>query len=143
MLKDQGGFMKYSRKILTIAMAILLFIGSAAISASAQNRTGGRTVKRPVVVKRYVRVRPYYSRFWNPWYDSFYDPYFYDPYLREQRQRYYLERELSGNRRELQKHLAKYKADGVITAKEQRELDDDYKDVAKAERELREHYDGD
>lgn len=139
--------MKYSGNILTIAFAIVLFIGSSVVSTQAQRVTGGRVERRPVVVQRYVRVRPYYygynrySRFWNPWYDSFggyYDPYFYDPYLREQRQKYNLEKELQGNRRELRKHLEKYNADGVITAKERKELDDDYKDVAKAERKLRE-----
>ena len=138
--------MKYSRNILTIAFAIVLFIGSSVISTPAQRATGGRIAQRPVVVQRYVRVRPYYygyNRYWNPWYSSFgfggyYDPYFYDPYLRERREKYYLEKELQGNRRELRKHLEKYNADGVITAKEQKELDDDYRDVAKAERKLKE-----
>lgn len=137
--------MKYSKNILTIAFAIVLFIGSSVLSTPAQRVTGGRISQRPVVVQRYVRVRPYYgySRFWNPWYNSFgfggyYDPYFYDPYLRQQREKYNLQKELSGNRKELRKHLEKYNADGVITAKEKKELDDDYKDVAKAERKLRE-----
>ena len=137
--------MKYSKNILTIAFAIVLFIGSAVLSTPAQRVTGGRISQRPVVVQRYVRVRPYYgySRFWNPLYNSFgfggyYDPYFYDPYLRQQREKYNLQKELSGNRKELRKHLEKYNADGVITAKEKKELDDDYKDVAKAERKLRE-----
>lgn len=141
--------MKYSRNILTITFAIVLFIGSSVLSTPAQRVTGGRISQRPVVVQRYVRVRPYYygyNRYWSPYYSSFgfggyYDPYFYDPYLREKREKYYLEKELQGNRRELRKHLEKYKADGVITAKEQKELDDDYKDVAKAERKLREFND--
>lgn len=133
--------MKYSKNILTIAFAAILFIGSAAISTSAQRRGGGRVIVRPVVVSPY-----YYGfhRYWNPWGYGFYgDPYYYDPYLSERRQRYYLQNELNGNRRELQKHLEKYKADGVITAKEKRELDDDYRDVTKAERKLREFENGD
>jgi len=130
--------MKYSKNILTIAFAAILLIGSAAISVSAQRRGGTRVIVRPVIVHRHYG----FHRYWNPWYSGFYgDPYFYDPYLRAQRQRYYLQNELNGNRRELRKHLEKYNADGVITAKEQRELDDDYKDVAKAERKLRE-FDG-
>jgi hypothetical protein len=49
-----------------------------------------------------------------------------------------LRQELAGNRRELNEHLSKYRADGVITDKERRELADDRKDVANSERKLRE-----
>jgi hypothetical protein len=132
--------MKYTRNILTIAFAAILLLGSAAVSASAQRRGGGRVIVRPVV------VRPYYGfrhRFWNSWYDPFYgDPYFYDPYLRAREQQNYLQGDLNGNRKELRKHLEKYNADGVITAKEQKELNDDYRDVEKAERRLREFENG-
>jgi len=133
--------MKYTKNILTIAFAMVLLIGSAVISTSAQQRGGGRRViVRPVVVRPYFG----YHRHWNSWYDPFYgDPYFYDPYYREREQRYYLRNELNGNRRELKKHLEKYNADGVITAKEQRELDDDYRDVEKAQRKLNEFENGD
>jgi hypothetical protein len=138
--------MKYSQKLLTLVFSAVLFIGAMAIDASAQTRRGVRSVNRPVIVRTYV-ARPYYyspyyygynrfSRF--GYYDPFYDPYFYDPYLNAQRQRYYLQQELNGNQRELRKHLEKYNADGVITAKERRELDDDYRDVAKAKRKLQE-----
>lgn len=135
--------MKYSQKLLTLVFAAVLFIGAMAVNASAQTRRGARIVNRPVIVRTYVGrpyYRPYYygyNRFWNRgFYDPFYDPYFYDPYLRAQRQRYYLEQELRGNERELRQHLEKYNRDGVITAKERRELDDDYRDVAKAKRNL-------
>lgn len=137
--------MKYSQKLITLVFAAVLLIGGMVTSASAQRR-GVRVINRPVVVRTYVArpyvVRPYYygyNRLWNyGYYDPFYDPYFYDPYLRAQRQRYYLQQELRGNQRELSKHLEKYRADGVITAKERRELDDDYRDVAKAKRKLAE-----
>jgi hypothetical protein len=137
--------MKYSHKLIALAFAAVLLIGGMATSASAQRR-GGRIVNRPRVVRTYIArpyvVRPYYygyNRLWNyGYYDPFYDPYFSDPYLNAQRQRYYLQQELRGNQRELGKHLEKYNADGVITAKERRELDDDYRDVAKAKRKLAE-----
>lgn len=126
--------MKYSKNILTIAFALILMIGSTATLAEAQRRGGTRVVVRPTI------VRPYYGygRYWNRrWYNPYYgDLYFYDPYLEAQRQRYYLQRELKGNQRELQQHLDKYRADGVITAKEQKELDDDYRDVERSERKL-------
>ncbi len=135
--------MKYSKKILTLLFAIVLLAGSSAISVSAQRR-GVRVIKRPIIVRPYYYNYYGYNRYWNSWYDPFYgDPYFYDPYLNERRQKYYLERELKGNRRELRKHLEKYNADGVITAKERKELEDDYRDVAKAERKLREFNEGD
>ena len=132
--------MKYTKKILTLFFAVVLLIGSSVIFTQAQRRVV-RVVRRPVVVSPYYYNNYYgYSRrYYNPWYDSFYgDPYFYDPYLSQQRQRYYLQRELSGNKSELRKHLEKYNADGVITAKEREELADDYRDVEKATRKLKE-----
>jgi hypothetical protein len=126
--------MKYTRKFLTLIFAMVLFIGATAVTASAQRR-GGRVIKRPVIVRHYyVRPNPFW--YWNTWGNPYYS--YYDPYLSIRRQRDSLERELRGNREELRKHLAKYKADGVITAKEREELDDDYRDVARAQRELNE-----
>ena len=126
--------MENTRKLLTIAFAIFLFIGSAAISASAQQRK-----HKPRIIYRPVIVQPYYGHnwYWNRWYNPYYhDFYYYNPYVEIQRQRYYLRRELEGNERELQKHLEKYSADGVLTAKEREELEDDYRDVEKAKRKL-------
>ena len=125
--------MKFTNKLLTLVFAMVLLTGLAAISVSAQSR-GGRIIRRPVIVRQYYVPNPYWYR--NYWGYDYYDPYFYDPYLNERRQKYYLERELSGNREELRKHLEKYKADGVLTAKEQAELADDYRDVEKAQRNL-------
>ena len=95
-------------------------------------------MQRPIVVRQYyVRQNPFwYRNYWAGRY--YYDPYFYDPYLSLRREQYYLERELSGNKEELSKHLQKYRADGVISAKEREELNDDYRDVEKAQRKLNE-----
>ena len=129
--------MKFTNKILTLVFAMVLLTGLAAISVSAQSR-GGRGYRRPVVVRQYyVRPNPFWYRHYRG-YSSYYDPYFYDPYLNARRQLYYLERELNGNKAELRKHLEKYRADGVITAKEREELNDDYRDVEKAQRKLNE-----
>jgi hypothetical protein len=97
-------------------------MGTAAIAASAQTR-GGRRFHRPVRVY-YVQRDPFWS--WN-----------YNPYYYERQQRYYMENRLEGDRRELAEHLEKYNADGVLTAKERRELEDDYKDVNRARADLR------
>ncbi len=133
--------MKFSGKLLTLFFAAFLLIGTAVISTPAQRRAV-RVYRRPVVVRPYYYNPYYYSSFdrWNYWGDPFYggDLYFYDPYLRAQRQKYYLQQELNGNKRELRKHLEKYNADGVITAKEREELADDYRDVEKATRKLKE-----
>ena len=131
--------MRLRSKFLSLIFAMFVVVGGLAVSsASAQTRNGGTTVQRPIVVRTVVYRRPYYNRFWrNRFYDPFYDSYYSSPYLRVKDQEYSLRSELAGNRRELQKHLEKYRADGVITAKEQRELDDDYKDVANSERKLR------
>jgi hypothetical protein len=122
--------MRYGKKFLTIAFAMFMLSAGLVYEATAQSRT--RVVRRPVIVRSYV----YRDPFWRSRYYGYYDP-FYDSYLREQERRYYLERELEGNRRELAEHQRKYRADGVITAKERRELEDDYSDVARAMQNLR------
>lgn len=113
--------------------------GALALDASAQNRGNrGDKVRRPVIVRPIIVRRPYWNYgYWNPyWGYGYYDPYYYSPYLRYQDQKFRLQQELRGNERELAKHLEKYRADGVITAKEQRELDDDYKDVRESKARL-------
>ncbi|MEO8647549.1 MAG: hypothetical protein ABI539_00140 [Acidobacteriota bacterium] len=87
----------------------------------------GRT-QRPIIIRR-VYYRPFWRHnFWG----GFYDPYWNSPYLRYKEQEYYLRRELEGNQRELRKHQEKYRADGVITAKERNELADDVTDVQRS-----------
>lgn len=147
--RERSGFikeaiMKYGRKFLTLFFAMFMIAGGLVVTAAAQRRgaTVTRTVQRPIVVRRYYRTYdPFWrTRYWgSPYYGGygFYDPYYYSPYLRYKDQQVRLAQELAGNRRELQEHLRKYRADGVITAKEQRELDDDYKDVRNAEIRLR------
>lgn len=113
---------------------MVLLIGLTAVAASAQRRGAGFGVRR---VYRPIVVRPYYIRHDPFWYGSVWDnPYYYDPYLNERREKYYLEQEVRGDKRELNKHLEKYNADGVITDKERKELDDDYRDVDRAQRKL-------
>jgi hypothetical protein len=129
--------MKYTRKLLTLAFTLVLLISAAAISVSAQQRR----VNRSRVIVRPVIVQPYYYSYdwyWNRYYNPFYRDFYYNPYVELQRQRNYLQGELNGNQRELQKHLEKYNADGVITAKEREELNDDYRDVERARRNLAE-----
>ena len=116
-----------SRKILTLGLAMLMLSAGFVYEASGQTR---RVIRRPVIVRQYIYRDPF-------WRTRYYDPYYYSPYLRYQEERYRLEQELAGNRRELNEHLRKYRADGVITAKEQRELDDDYKDVRESTLRLR------
>ena len=134
--------MKYAKSAILSVFAILMFGGALALDASAQTRGNAVVVRRPVVVRRVV-TRPYwgwglYRGYRNPYwgYSGFYDPYYDSPYLRYQEQKFYLERELAGNQRELAKHQEKYRRDGVITAKEQRELEDDVKDVRNARAKL-------
>ena len=135
--------MRLSSKILTLIFSMFVIVGGLAVSASAQ-RSGSvtvqRTTTRPVVVRRVIYRDPFWrSRYWgySRFYDPFYDPYYYSPYLRYQDQKIRLQNELAGNRRELTEHLRKYRADGVITAKEERELADDRKDVRNSEVRLR------
>jgi len=136
--------MRKRSKILTLVFTILFASVGFVTTADAQTRSGGvtvtRTTSRPVVVRRVVYRDPFWrSRYWGRrYYDPFYDPYYYSPYLQYKDQETRLRQELAGNRRELNQHLSKYRADGVLTDKEQRELADDRKDVANSERKLRE-----
>ena len=135
--------MRLSSKFLTLIFAMFMLAGGFVMSAEAQNRGGvtvTRTTTQPVVVRRVIYRDPFWrSRYWgySRYYDPFYDPYYYSPYLRYQDQKIRLQNELAGNRRELAEHLRKYRADGVITAKEERELADDRKDVRNSELRLR------
>lgn len=124
--------MKLGKKFLTIAFVMFMLSVGLVYEASAQSRRV--VVRRPVVVRSYIYSDPFWrTRYYSPFYDSYY----YSPYLRYREQRFQLERELAGNRRELAEHQRKYRADGVITAKEQRELNDDIKDVRNSIERLR------
>lgn len=117
-----------------IMLLTVIFVADSLGQRRGNSVRGGN--KRPVIVRRVYWGNPFYHR---RYYDPFYDPYFHDPYLRARRDRYYREEELRGNERELREHREKYGRDGVITAKEQRELDDDVRDVQKARAKVREH----
>lgn len=124
--------MKLTLRFLTIAFAMFLFVGALSVNTSAQTVTVSRVV-RPVA------VRPIYSPYWGygyGHYHGYYDPFwrerFQTPYERYLEQRFYLQSELNGNRRELEKHTAKYRADGYISPREQKELDDDVRDVRRS-----------
>src|SRR5262245_41227665 len=116
--------MSYGRKIIMIAFVIFMLSAGVVYEVSAQRRViAGR---RPVIVRSYVYRDPFWrSRYWG---SPFYDDYYYSPYRRREEERYYLERELAGNRRELAEHRRKYSADGIITSRERSELDDDVRD---------------
>ncbi len=127
--------MRSGKKILTIVFAMLMLSAGFIYEAEAQTRRVV-TVRRPVIVRSYVYRDPFWrSRYYG--YSPFYDSYYYSPYARYQEQRFQLQNELAGNRRELAEHQRKYRADGVITAKERRELADDIKDVRNSEARLR------
>ena len=126
--------MKILKAILISAFAVIVFMSAGAVGVSAQQKKG--KVERPIVIY-------YYDPFWslNRWrYDS-YDPYFYDPYLRERRQVYYLREEVRDAREDLKEHMDEFNSDGIITAEERRELNDDYADLNEALSELEEYYD--
>ena len=130
--------MRLKSRFLSLMFAIFFVAGGIAVGSASAQTSGGTSAQKPIVIRTVVYRRPYYNRFWRSrYYDPFYDSYYTSPYLRAKDREYSLRSELAGNRRELAKHLEKYRADGVITAKEQRELDDDYKDVANSERKLR------
>src|SRR5213593_4769609 len=118
--------MKYIKGILLILSAVFIFGTPAANNVLAQRRVQiVSTTSQPVIVRR-VYYRRYYDPFWrgtlwDPYY-GMYDPYFYDPYLRAQRDKYYKEKAVRDARRNLAKSREKYGSDGYLTPKEREKL---------------------
>jgi hypothetical protein len=122
--------MKSKRLFLTLVFAFIFSAGAFVSSSQAQVRT-----VRTVVVYRPVYVRPYWG-YRHYYYDPFWADLYKTPYERYLEERYYAQRELQGDLRELAKHREKYGRDGMLTEKERRELADDVRDVAKARERL-------
>jgi hypothetical protein len=130
--------MKHAKRFLTLVFALFMLTGAFIVNTQAQTVVVRRT--RPVVVHRVYYPYPYWrSRYWG-YYDPFWADYYRTPYERYLEERWYAERELAGNQRELRKHQLKYRADGYISPKEQRELADDIRDVQKARARLNRLY---
>lgn len=115
--------MRYTKRIIIFIFAIFLLVGLASVAVSAQTR------QHRVVRYYYVQPDPFWS--FNHYYN---DPYYYDPYLRAQRTRYYKERDVRDKRNDLAEDREKYSSDGYLSPKEQKKL-------AKAERKYREAVD--
>src|SRR5438309_9334482 len=118
--------MRYKNLFLTLVFPLFLVGGAFFTNASAQRR---------IVVYRPVYTRPYLGWGWG-FHRGYYDPFWADiyktPYERYLEERYYAQQDLQHNQKELAKHREKYAKDGIITAKEQRKLQDDAMDIAKA-----------
>src|SRR5262245_32814564 len=130
----QGVYMRSVKHFVFPGFIIALLIASSYITGSAQRRVVVTTGPRPVVVRRV-----YYNRFydpfwrgtlWDPYYT--YDPYFYDPYLRAQRDKYYKEKAVRDARRKLAKHREEYGYDGYLTEKEKKKIAKDQRKYSKA-----------
>lgn len=123
------------KRIVILFFSLFLMLSAAAVSASAQ-RVYYR-VYRPVVVRPYWGWGSGYNSLWN-------DPYYYDPYYRKQRDRYYLQHDVSDARKKIARDRDKYAKDGYIDPKEQERLMRDqqkYEEkVAKLNRFNRDHY---
>jgi len=125
--------MKFKRFAI-LAFSFLMLAGTVAFSASdasAQTRRVSSVIYRPVYIRRPFIYRRYY--------DPFYDPYSYDPYLRAQRDRYYAQQRVSRERRDMAEHREKYYADGFIDEKERRQMISDQEQLARAVRDLRQY----
>jgi len=94
-------------------------------------------------VVRRVYYQRYYDPFWrgtlwDPYYS--YDPYFYDPYLSAQRDKYYKEKAVRDARRKLATHREEYGYDGYLTEKERKKIAKDQRKYAKAVANLNKFY---
>ena len=126
--------MRYAKRFVIFLFALFLLLSTYVVSVSAQGR---RTVRVPVVIRNYVYRDPFwYSR--NSWFDI--DPYWSDPFLREQRERYYLEDAVRDAQTKLAKDTEKFLEDGYITAKEREKMIKNHEKYAKAVRKLDELY---
>jgi len=116
--------MRYTKRFGILTAIFIFILGIMAMNASAQTRRVVR-VYRPAYVHHYWGYDPFWGSGW-------YDPYMYDPYLRAQRDKYYKEKAVRDASRKLAKDSAKYRADGVLTAKEQEKLMKKHRDYEKA-----------
>lgn len=116
--------MRQTKRILTAVFTLIILVGTVSV-AEAQKRVN----RRPVIVY-YGHTDPFWYDRWSTWND----PYYYDPYLRAQRERYYKERDVKDKRKDLAEDREKYESDGYLTDKERRKL-------AKAERKYQEAVD--
>ena len=121
--------MRYLKRISAIISLMAVIFAAGTISSQAQVR-GGRRV---------VIVRPaFHGGFYRPYgfYNPFYEPYYYDPYLQAQREKYYLQKDVKDKRKDLAKHQEKYGEDGYVTPKEQEKLAKDREKYEKAQAKL-------
>src|SRR5690348_6933414 len=100
------------KRIAILLFSLVLMLGAAVVSASAQRYY---RVYRPVVVRPYWGWGWGYNSLWN-------DPYYYDPYYREQVERHNLQSDVSSARKKIAKDREKYAKDGYVDPKEQEKL---------------------
>ena len=107
--------MRYLKRTTAIISLVASLFAIGSVSTQAQVRT-----TRVIVIQRPF----FHTGFWRPYgfYDPFYDPYFYDPYLRAQREKYYLRQDVKNKREHLAKVQRKYRKDGYLSPKEQEKL---------------------
>jgi len=108
------------KKVIAILFSAFVFVMSFAVFGSQAEAQRVVRVYRPI-------VRPYYWGMRDPFWRSslWYDPYMYDPYLREQRDRYYLQKDVKDAEKKIAKDREKYMKDGYIDPKEQEKLLED------------------
>lgn len=130
--------MRYIKRIGILFSAIILLMTAMVINSDAQRRA--RFVSsgsRPIIVRSFGFGHPFwYSRY----YDPFYDPYFYDPYLRAQREKYYREEAVRDARKKVNKDQQKYASDGYLTPEEREKMAKNQRKYREAVQKLNDYY---
>ncbi|MGE3466820.1 MAG: hypothetical protein AB7J13_07785 [Pyrinomonadaceae bacterium] len=119
------------KRFTVLLSTLFLVVAGLAVTASAQDQKPDR----PAVVKYYWVPDPFWR---SRWYDPFYDDrfYSYDPYLQYRREKFYKQEKVSEEAEELQKERRKARRDGVITAEEREEINEERAEYMKALEEL-------
>lgn len=136
-------YMNYKKKIFSLVFGGLMVGSGLVLDASAQRSSGAsvqRISKRPVAVRRVYYRDPFWrSRNWGY---GFYDPFWGSPFAYDTRSRKErLQDELADDRRDLRKSAEKYRKDGVISAKEQKKLNDKQEDIRELQLKLSDYND--
>jgi hypothetical protein len=120
--------MKSVKRFGIIASIIFLFLtGLAVMPAEAQDR------KRVIIVRPIVYRDPFWFHRYDPWYDPFYRARRYEsPRQMYEREKYKRESKVDEELRELNKEREKAMRDRVITAKEQKNIDEEMREYRKA-----------
>lgn len=129
--------MRLIKKLTIFSASFVLIFAGLAVNAAAQEKE--MKSDRPVAVRYYWVPDPFWhSRWYDPFYDNRYS--YYDPYLQYRREKFSKQDKVREEAEELQEERRKARRDGVISADEREDINEERAEYLKARDELDEFY---